>query len=302
MDDTALIKELEPIANAQIERHLNATKEWFPHDIVPWSRGRDFVDGEEWSSEEYPMPDGVRSALFVNLLTEDNLPHYYRTISSHFGRVDAWGEWSRRWTAEEQRHSIVIRDYLMVTRAVDPIELERARMQQVSGGVVPEPEFPIQVLAYVALQELATRISHRNTGKLLEDPSGFQIMARVAADENLHHLFYRDLVTAALAIDPSITVCAIDSMVRSFAMPGVGIPNFNEHAKKIAQVGIYNFQLHYDQILAPIVLRQWRLEDLTGLNEEGELARERTLAYLNKMARVVQRMNEREAEQAAATA
>jgi acyl-[acyl-carrier-protein] desaturase len=292
--DAALIAELAPIAESQIGRHLDAAKEWFPHEMVPWSRGSDFTEGEEWDPHAFAMPDGVRSALFVNLLTEDNLPHYYRTISSHFGRLDAWGEWSRRWTAEEQRHGIVIRDYLTVTRAVDPVALERARMSQLSGGVVPEPDTAIEVLAYVAMQELATRISHRNTGKLLDDPAGFAIMARVAADENLHHIFYRDLVTAALAIDPSMTVIAIEKQVRDFQMPGVGIPEFTEHAKRIAAAGIYNFQLHYEQILAPMVLRQWRFEALEGLSGEAEAARERTLKYLAKMDRVVQRMQERE--------
>ena len=52
----------------------------------------------------------------MNLLTEDNLPHYYHAIESVFGSDEPWGFWSRRWTAEEGRHSIVIRDYLTVTR------------------------------------------------------------------------------------------------------------------------------------------------------------------------------------------
>ena len=59
---------------------------------------------------------------------------------------------------------------------------------------------------YVALQELATRIAHWNTGECLEDPLGREVMARVAKDENLHHLFYRDIVTAALELEPSRTV------------------------------------------------------------------------------------------------
>ena len=294
MQDTELINELEPIAAQQIARHLDTAKEWFPHEMVPWSRGRDFVPGEEWDAEEWPMPDGVRSALFVNLLTEDNLPYYYRTISAAFGRTDAWGEWSRRWTAEEARHAVVIRDYLTVTRAVDPIALERARMVQMTGGVVPEPEYAIEAVCYVAMQELATRISHRNTGKLLDDPTGFSIMSRVAQDENLHHIFYRDLVTAAFAIDPSMTMQALESRVCTFEMPGVGIPAFNEHAKKIADVGIYNFQLHYEQILQPLVMRTWRIEELEGLNAEAEASRDRTLKYLAKMERIVTRLNERQ--------
>src|SRR3546814_9759625 len=109
-----------------------------------------------------------------------------------FGRGAAWGAWSRRWTAEEGRHSIVIRDYLTVTRAIDPVHLERARMAQVECGQVPEPETPHDGFAYVALQELATRIAHHNTGKLLDDKAGYEVMKKVDSDENRHHLFYRD--------------------------------------------------------------------------------------------------------------
>ena len=46
----------------------------------------------------------------------------------------AWGTWVHRWTAEEGRHSICMRDYLLVTRAVDPVELERGRMRQMEKG------------------------------------------------------------------------------------------------------------------------------------------------------------------------
>ena len=62
----------------------------------------------------------------------------------------------------------MIRDYLTVTRAIDPVQLERARMAQVECGEVPEPATPHDGFVYVALQELATRISHHNTGKLLD--------------------------------------------------------------------------------------------------------------------------------------
>ena len=41
--------ELEPVAGRLLERHLATTKEWFPHELVPYSRGRDFVPGEQWS-------------------------------------------------------------------------------------------------------------------------------------------------------------------------------------------------------------------------------------------------------------
>lgn len=292
MDDPRLLAELIPVVETLLERHLAAAKEWFPHEFVPWSRGRDFEPGEEWDAREFPLPAPVRDALFVNLLTEDNLPYYFATIDRMFGG-GPWGVWARRWTAEEHRHSIVIRDYLTVTRALDPIELERGRMGQVSGGVVPEPPTAADGLVYVTLQELATRVSHRNTGKLLGDPAGYEVMARVAADENLHYLFYRDVSTAALQLDPSGMMLAIDRQARDFEMPGTGITGFASRAASIARAGIYDLALHHDQVLVPVVLRHWKVEELEGLTSEAEQARDRLFRRLSRLESVARRQAER---------
>ena len=302
IEDTALLDELAPRAEALLERHLDAGKEWFPHELVPWSRGRDFVPGEEWDPDEVQLTDGVRSALHLNLLTEDNLPHYFREINDLFGSDGVWGTWARRWTAEEGRHSIVIRDYLTVTRSIDPVALERGRMAQVAGGIVPAPGGVLQGFAYVALQELATRVAHRNTAKLMEDRAGYEVMARVAADENLHYLFYKDVIITALELDPSAAMIAIDAEARRFVMPGVGVPDYKRHAAAIARAGIYDYASHYDQVLVPCVMKQWKIDELEGLTAEAEQARERTLKHVEKLGRVARRHSERRDQMAASSA
>ena len=295
MKDRALLDATAPVAEALYQRHLAKSKEWFPHQLVPWSQGRDFEPGEVWDPRDYPLPDAVRSALYVNLLTEDNLPYYFHAISWLFTEDRIWGEWNRRWTAEEHRHSIVMRDWMTVTRAFDPVELERGRMAQVSTGFTHEGSLQdtCEGVVYVTLQELATRISHRNTGRLLGDSPGAEIMARVATDENFHFLFYRDQASAMLEVDPSLMVLAMETQVKGFKMPGVGIPSFSQHAAVIAAAGIYDFAIHYDQILAPVVLRHWRLESLTGLSAEAEQSRERTVAHLQRIERVGRRLADR---------
>lgn len=289
MEDVAVLGELAPTLASLFDRHLNMTKEWFPHKLVPWERGANLDVEAEWTGEAMPLPDAVRSALFVNLLTEDNLPYYFETINRVF-RSEAWDEWSRRWTAEEMRHSIVIRDYITVSDALDPIELERARMAQVGLGQVPQPESVADGLVYVCLQELATRISHRNTGKVLEDPVGYAVMARVGADENLHFMIYRDLVTAALELDPSGTVIAIERQVRNFEMPGAGIPGFAKHAAAIAAAEIYDLAIHHDQILVPVILRHWKIEELTGLSDEAEKARASLLNRIERLGKIAKKL------------
>ena len=301
--DQRLVADLTSHAEALLERHLSSAKEWFPHELVPWSRGRDFEPGEQWDEGGASLPAEVRSALFVNLLTEDNLPYYFSTLERIFGVDGVWGEWARRWTAEEMRHAMVIRDYLVVTRAIDPVGLERARMVQVGGGVVPCPQYAADGFVYVALQELATRVSHHNTGKALldTDRAGYDVMKRVAADENLHYLFYRDLVSVALTIDPSAMMIAIERQVREFEMPGTGIPDFSAHAKAIANAGIYDFQVHYEHILVPVVLRHWAIEKIEGLSPEAEEARARVVKRIERIGHAGRRFTSRREERAAAT-
>jgi acyl-[acyl-carrier-protein] desaturase len=283
------LAELEPVAARLLDRHLAGAKEWFPHEFVPWALGRDFEPGAPWDPESVDLAPEVRSSLFVNLLTEDNLPYYFRTIETLFGRDSAWGTWVRRWTAEEGRHSIVLRDYLTVTRALDPVALERARMAQVERGEVPEMDTPADGIVYVALQELATRVAHHNTGKRLADSAGRNIMKRVASDENRHYLFYRDLASAAIELAPSEMVLAIERQVRTFEMPGTGIIDFQAHAQAIARAGIYDFQVHHDQVLVPVVLGHWKIESLDGLTPEAEDARAVVLKRIDRIGRAGRR-------------
>lgn len=294
-----LLLELEPEVERLLERHLEKTKEWFPHEFVPYERGREHL-GAEWSPDDADLggaviDDAVRSSLVVNLLTEDNLPYYFRTVERVLGADGAWGEWVRRWTAEEGRHSMAIYGYLMATRAVDPVALERDRMAQVSGGNVPSPPSVHDALVYLSLQELATRIAHRATGVMIGDPAGERVMSRVAADENLHHLFYRDLATAAFALEPDEMMAAVQRQVANFEMPGVGIPGFAAHARRIAAAGIYDLAVHYQQILVPVVIRQWAVDTMSGLSDIGNRAREALMSRLERSARVAERLLERRA-------
>ena len=295
LDDRDVLAEMAPTAAKLMERHLDRSKEWFPHEIVPWSRGRDFTPGEATPADPQ-LPDAVQSALVVNLLTEDNLPYYTQSIGRIVGIDDVWGEWTRRWTAEEGRHSQVIRDYLCVTRNVDLHALERARMIQVSHGYEPQnTHTPLDLFVYLALQELATRIAHRNTGALLDDEAGTDVMARVAADENLHFLFYRDLVSASLEAFPEATVAAIERQVRSFEMPGSGLPGFDDHARRIAKAGIYDVPIHLTRILEPTVLRDWGVETLELQAGPATEMRDKLFEFIGRLRRVVARVQERAA-------
>jgi len=296
MTQTQMLLELEQVVEENLNRHLSVAKEWLPHQYVPWSDGRNFdgpLDGDAWSPEDSPMSDVARSSLIVNLLTEDNLPSYHHEIASLFGRDAAWGSWVHRWTAEEGRHGIAIRDYLLTSRAVDPTELERLRMDHMATGYESaHSQDLVRSLAYVSFQELATRVSHRNTGKLTDDPVADALLSKVAADENLHMIFYRNLLKAALELDPNHTMRAITDVVTTFAMPGTDIAGFQRKAVQMAVAGVYDLRQHKDDVVAP-VLRFWGVFELEGLDAEGEQARSELAEFLEGLEKQALRFEDK---------
>ena len=290
-----LLVDLEPVVEREVNRHLSTAKEWFPHEYIPWDEAENFdgpLGGKEWTPQERRFSEAARTSLDINLLTEDNLPSYHHEIATHMGRDGAWGTWVGRWTAEEGRHGTAIRDYLLVTRSVDPIELERARMTHMEAGFAAIHPGLLGGLAYVSFQELATRVSHRNTGAATQDPIAEQLLARIALDENLHMVFYRNTYAAALDLAPDLAMQSVTDNVRDFAMPGHGIEGFGRKAVEIAVAGIYDLKQHRDEVIMP-VLRKWQIFERNDFGPEGEAAREELATILADMDVAVDRFEDR---------
>jgi acyl-[acyl-carrier-protein] desaturase len=284
--DLDLLRELEPVVEKYMNRHLSVHKSWNPHDYIPWSDGKNFyaLGGQDWEPGQSVLTDVAQVAMVQNLMTEDNLPSYHREIAMSFGMDGAWGQWINRWTAEENRHGIALRDYLVVTRAVDPVELEKLRMEVVNRGFSPGQHNQSELLAqnmldsivYVTFQELATRVSHRNTGKVCNETIADQLLAKISQDENLHMIFYRDVTEAGLEIDPNKAMHSLHRVLRNFKMPGYSVPEFRRKAVMIAVGGVYDPRIHLDEVVMP-VLKKWRIferDDFTGeaAQERDDLA------------------------------
>jgi acyl-[acyl-carrier-protein] desaturase len=154
---------------------------------------------------------------------------------------------------------------------------------------------------YVSFQELATRVSHRNTGKACNDTVADQLLARVSADENLHMIFYRDVSAAGLDIAPNQAMKSVHRILRNFKMPGFTVPEFRRKAVIIAVGGVYDPRIHLNEVVMP-VLRKWRIferEDFTGeaarmRDDLGVLIKELEVAS-DKFDESKQRYLEREA-------
>ena len=314
LTDLQLLHELEPVVEQNINRHMRMRKDWNPHDYIPWSDGKNYyaLGGQDWDPDQSKLSEVAQVSMLQNLLTEDNLPSYHREIAMNFSMDGPWGFWVNRWTAEENRHGIALRDYLVVTRAIDPLELEELRVEQVTRGFSPGQgpqgemfaESLFDSVIYVTFQELATRVSHRNTGKACNETVADQLLQRVSADENLHMIFYRDVSAAGLDIAPNQAMKSLHRVLRNFKMPGYTVPEFRRKAVVIAVGGVYDPRIHLDDVVMP-VLKKWRIferEDFTGeaaemrddlgklveeleeTCEKFEVAKERRLERERKMA------------------
>jgi hypothetical protein len=129
-------------------------------------------------------------------------------------------------------------------------------MDYMTSGYDSGDKTPLEAVTYVSFQELATRVSHRNTGKVTNDPVAERMLSRISKDENLHMVFYRNIVAAALEIAPDETMRAITDEVIGFEMPGATMAGFRRNSMMIAKAGIYDLRLHHDDVIMPI-LRHW---------------------------------------------
>ncbi|HTT59002.1 MAG TPA: acyl-ACP desaturase [Acidimicrobiales bacterium] len=290
-----LLEEISPDVERLYNRHMASPRLWYPHEQINWGEGEDFKD-RPWSPEDYPVGDGVRSSIYVNLLTEDNLPYYTSHILEHAPRNHPSREWTYQWTMEENRHAMVMRDWVHISRCINPTTLEDGRRLQMQKAEVPRLATFAELIAYVTFQERATQIAHRNTGAKLpkDDKIGRNVLGLIAGDETKHYLFYRDLTLAAFAIDPSAMMIAVSKQVSTFAMPGTGIPSFTRHAVRIAKEGIYGLAQYLSDVLTP-VLSLWDIEHVKGLTKEAELARIDMDNVRSKIAESVERMAQKAA-------
>ena len=266
-----------------MDEHKSRRQHWYAHEIVPWERGRSFRD-EPWDESQCTISPEARTSLVLNLLTEDNLPYYHAEIEAHIGDNAALKEWNHLWTAEEGQHAIALRSYLLTSRNADPVELEDDRLATMTTGYHSGAVSPVNVFVYTSAQELATRVSHRNAGKITDDPVAYELMSRIAADENHHFLFYRGVVKAMLAEAPEITLQAILDELERFQMPGVAMPNFMRRAVEMAKAGVYNLRIHHDRVVVPL-LRDWGIERLDGLSVRAQELQEKLMAFPATVAR-----------------
>ncbi|WP_028477175.1 acyl-ACP desaturase [Nocardia sp. CNY236] len=273
LTDRELLETLAVDVEVILRTHVDTAEGWQPHDFVPWDQGRNFafLGGDDWTPEQSELSDTAKLALTVSVLVADNLPAYHREVGKHM-RSGPWWRWVGRWTAEENRHAIMIRDYLVVTRAVDPEELERLRMVHMTKGFRRPAMHLLDAVANCAFEEAASAIRHRNIAALGENPQVTAIAERIARDDEIQSALFADLVAAAFDRAPDQTMRAVADRVADFQIPTVTLADGRTSDEMLAEVGVYDRAQEGALVFAPL-LRRWNVFTRTDFGPEGELAR-----------------------------
>jgi acyl-[acyl-carrier-protein] desaturase len=152
--------------------------------------------------------------------------------------------------------------------------------QNHQGGLFADNLF--DSILYVTFQELATRVSHRNTGKACNETIADQLLAKISGDENLHMIFYRDVSEAGIEMAPNNAIKALHKILLNFQMPGFLVPEFRRKAVMIAVGGVYDIRIHLDEVVMP-VLKKWRILEREDFSGEGARLRDEVAAHIEEL-------------------
>ena len=261
----ALILELEPVVDENLNRHLESEDIWFAHDYVPFEQGENFafLGGQDWDPSQVTLPKHITDALEILLIQKDNLAAYHREFVFSFILEEKWGRWLGRWTAEEHLHAIALRNYLVVTREIDPVANEDVRVEHVMKGYRADTYSQVERLVFMAFYERAYAVYCRNLEAQITEPVLKGLVGRIARDEERHEEFFANLVSHLLTFSREETIAAIAARAAELDVVGGDIDAYADKVQKMADAGIFG----------PDQLRQVISDRITawGLADEPEL-------------------------------
>jgi len=284
---------LEPKIKEMYEEHKKRAEkiDWGYHDFLPWDKAMDFRR-VPWDESQVTLPKSVVIAVETALLTEVNLPWFTSHLDQTFkGSLSVIHDFVHTWTAEEDQHSNLLENYLLITRNVDPKRIRQLHKQTVENGWSPDFHTPFETMAYTSLQELATMVFYNNVAKVAgqHDKDLATLLHRLAKDETLHYAFYRDIIKFHLQLEPNYCY-HLRHVIMNFQMPGTVMPDFEDRMSIIAKEANYGPLEYFDQVL-DVIVNYWELEKLRPIAPEAEKARLEILNYHARLKKVMNRFN-----------
>lgn len=305
---TEVMHYLENFVDTITEKYLKKPEEmWQPSDWLPDTSNLDaFVEKvKEIQESAKELAYDVWAVLIADTITEEALPTYESWIMA-LADVDltsenGWSGWTRKWTAEENRHGDLLNRYLYLSGRVDMRQFEISTQYLIADGMdIQTHGDPYRTFIYTSFQEIATQISHRKVGNLAKRSGNndlAKICGMISADEGRHAKAYMSFVEKIFEVDPSEMMLALaDMMKKKIVMPahnmrelGINIGDSFLHFSNAAQrLNIYTSQ-DYINIMSRL-LKYWKVDEIQDLTGEAERARDYLMKLPGRMQRVLSRV------------
>lgn len=308
-----VVSSMESMASQAVDSFLlEASDAWQPSDFLPeMSSLEAFTEVKELQERAAGLPAEVITSLVGNMITEEALPTY----TTYFNLIEGvnpdrnpasdkgWVKWSRKWTAEENRHGDLLNKYLYLSGRADMKQVEITIHNLLANGFDPRTDGdPYQAFIYTSFQERATKISHVNTGKLA-DKSGDNVLSKIcktiAGDEARHEKAYKTFMAKIFEIDPNGALLAFEKMMKKqIAMPAIMMDTspvdnlFTRFSAITQKMGIYT-TFDYAAIIKHLT-QLWKVETLTGLNDYAARAQDYLSNLAERYRKIAERMKEPE--------
>jgi len=259
---------------------------WQPSDFLPNLKSDDWREAvHALRAGAAGLSDELLVVLVGDTITEEALPSYqtmtnrHRGMGDHTGASEApWARWTRGWTAEENRHGVLLSTYLYLSGRVDMRAVELTTQHLIRNGFDPKTaNDPYKGLIYTSFQERATRVSHGNAARLAHR-SGDALLGRicnaVAGDEARHEEAYKSFVKKLLELDPKGTLIAFAEMMRTkVTMParlmsdGVEADLFGRFSTVAQRIDVYT--AHDYATIIEHLMAYWDVAAISGLSGSG---------------------------------
>lgn len=304
-----VIKSIESHVRENIHHLLKPINEsWQPSDFLPNMTSPNWHEEiSKFQEQAKALPDDVLVVLVGDMVTEEALPSYQTWLNRLGGVTDqtgnsesAWAQWSRGWTAEENRHGDLLNRYLYLSGRVDMRAVETTIHHLIKNGFNPQTENdPYLGFIYTSFQERATKISHRNVARLAVKAGEVrlqEICGLIAGDEARHEKAYKFFMEKVFELDPAEAVRSFATMMkRKIAMPAVMMDDSQDHRlftkfSNIAQrIGVYTVR-DYAEIIDDLV-KHWAVGNIKGLYDAAAKAQDYLCTLADRYHKLAERVN-----------